>query len=78
MLVSSAANFAAEWLAAQTDTMKEKAIKGQFPKPGHRPIEGRFQQKHGENIALWGGSPGRVTYLVSKGAKPGVTDKKEK
>jgi len=54
------AEFPSEWLTAQRDAMTEKARQGQLPNPGHRPRDGKFAQKYGENIAIWGGS-GRIS-----------------
>jgi hypothetical protein len=50
------ATYAQQWLVQQQARLVEAATKGQPALPKHRPAQGEWAQKYGENVAAWWGS----------------------
>lgn len=65
------AQFASEWLVSQKEKVQRLAEEGQFPNPGHRDTG----QKYGENLALWGGTPGAVSSAPEKAVADWLKEK---
>lgn len=50
------AQFALDWIQENQKLYTECVTKKELPELKHRPQEGKFQQRYGENLACWGGS----------------------